>query len=53
MAVKSRRKRRRRILALIAAVSTALVVGLVIFAVVGVLRQRQAARSAIQRTWRI
>jgi hypothetical protein len=47
MAVKSRRKRRRRILALIAAVSTALVVGLVIFAVVGVLRQRQAAPSAV------
>jgi len=45
--VKSRRKRRRRILALIAAVSTALVVGLVIFAVVGVLRQRQAAPSAV------
>ena len=45
--MKSRRKRRRRILALIAAVSTALVVGLVIFAVVGVLRQRQAAPSAV------
>ncbi len=46
MAVNSRRKRR-RILALIAAVSIALVVGLVILAVVGVLRQRPGAPSAV------
>ena len=43
----SRRKRRRRILALIAAAAVALVVGLVILAVVGVLRQRQTAPSAV------
>jgi hypothetical protein len=47
MAVKSRRKRRRRILALIAAAATALVVGLVIFAVVGILRQREVPPSAV------
>ncbi len=47
MAVNSRRKRRRRILALIAAAAVALVVGLVILAVVGVLRQRQTAPSAV------
>jgi hypothetical protein len=47
MAVNSRRKRRRRILALIAAASMALVVGLVILAVVGVLRQRPGAPSAV------
>ncbi|MGO8965554.1 carboxylesterase Culp6 [Mycobacterium sp.] len=47
MAVKSRRKRRRRILALIAAAAVALVVGLVIFAVVGVLRQRETPPSAV------
>src|SRR6201992_2126715 len=46
MAVNSRRKRRRRILALIAAAAVALVVGLVILAVVGVLRQRQGAPTA-------
>ena len=43
----SRRKRRRRILALIAAAAVALVVGLIILAVVGVLRQRQSAPSAV------
>src|ERR1700761_5870785 len=47
MAVKSRRKRRRRVLALIAAASIALVVGLVILAVVGMLRARQAVPSAV------
>jgi hypothetical protein len=47
MAVNSRRKRRRRILALIAAAAVALVVGLIILAVVGVLRQRQTAPSAV------
>src|SRR6201996_1501774 len=47
MAVNSRRKRRRRILALIAAAAVALVVGLVILAVVGVLRQRQTMPSAV------
>ena len=41
------RRKRRRILALIAAVSIALVVGLVILAVVGVLRQRPGAPSAV------
>src|ERR1700760_2453402 len=46
MAVNSRRKRRRRMLALIAAAAVALVVGLVILAVVGVLRQRQGAPTA-------
>ncbi len=45
--MKSRRKRRRRILALIAAAAVALVVGLVIFAVVGVLRQRETPPSAV------
>ncbi|MDT5019920.1 MAG: hypothetical protein QOG47_2368 [Mycobacterium sp.] len=43
----SRRKRRRRILALIAAAAVALVVGLVILAVVGVLRQGHTAPSAV------
>src|ERR1700722_18025637 len=47
MAVNSRRKRRRRILALIAAAAVALVVGLVILAVVGVLRQRETPPSAV------
>src|ERR1700685_576542 len=47
MAVNSRRKRRRRILALIAAAAVALVVGLVILAVVGVLRQRDTPPSAV------
>jgi len=47
MAVNSRRKRRRRILALTAAAAVALVVGLVILAVVGVLRQRQSAPTAV------
>jgi hypothetical protein len=47
MAVTSRRKRRRRILALIAAAAVALVVGLVILAVVGVLRQGHTAPSAV------
>src|SRR3984957_14815070 len=47
MAVSSRRKRRRRILALIAAAAAALVVGLVILAVVGVLRQRETPPSAV------
>jgi hypothetical protein len=47
MAVNSRRKRRRRILALIAAGATALVVGLIIYEVVGVLRQRETAPSAV------
>src|SRR5271167_2538027 len=47
MAVTSRRKRRRRILALIAAAAVALVVGLIILAVVGVLRQRETAPSAV------
>src|SRR3984885_5393199 len=47
MAVSSRRKRRRRILALIAAAAVALVVGLVILAVVGVLRQRETPPSAV------
>src|SRR6185437_12298818 len=46
MAVNSRRKRRRRILALTAAAAVALVVGLVILAVVGVLRQREGVPSA-------
>ena len=43
----SRRKRRRRILALIAAAAVALVVGLIILAVVGVLRQGHTAPSAV------
>jgi hypothetical protein len=47
MAVKSRRKRRRRILALIAAAAMALVVGLVIFGVVSILRQRETSPSAV------
>jgi hypothetical protein len=47
MAVTARRKRRRRILALIAAAAVALVVGLVILAVVGVLRQGHTAPSAV------
>src|ERR1700677_2741090 len=47
MAVNSRRKRRRRILALIAASAVALVVGLIILAVVGVLRQRDTPPSAV------
>jgi hypothetical protein len=47
MAVNSRRKRRRRILALIAAAATALVVGLIIFAVVGALRQPEIPQSAV------
>jgi hypothetical protein len=47
MAVNSRRKRRRRILALTAAAAVALVVGLVILAVVGVLRQREGVPSAV------
>jgi hypothetical protein len=47
MAVNSRRQRRRRILALAAAAAVALVVGLVILAVVGVLRQRQGVPSAV------
>jgi hypothetical protein len=47
MAVKSRRKRRRRILALIAAAAVALVVGLVIFGVVSILRQRETSPSAV------
>jgi Cutinase len=47
MAVTSRRKRRRRILALIAAAAVALVVGLIILAVVGVLRQGHTAPSAV------
>jgi hypothetical protein len=46
MAVNSRRKRH-RILALIAAAATALVVGLVIFAVVTILRQRESPPSAV------
>ncbi len=46
MAVKSRRKRR-RILALIAAVATALAVGLVIFAVVVILRQPKTPPTAV------
>ncbi|MGH3559729.1 MAG: cutinase, partial [Mycobacterium sp.] len=46
MPVKSRRKRH-RILALIAAAATALVVGLVIFAVVSILRQRESPPSAV------
>ncbi|MGH3598653.1 MAG: carboxylesterase Culp6 [Mycobacterium sp.] len=46
MPVKSRRKRH-RILALIAAAATALVVGLVIFAVVAILRQSESPPSAV------
>src|ERR1700742_2232192 len=47
MAVNSRRKRRHRTLALIAAAATALVVGLIIFAVVTILRQPKTAPSAV------